>query len=99
MNTFGKLTAVALLTSAAALALAATEGNVAEPGAAAQGISKEQAIEMALRVHPGEVEKAYKETKRGVETWEVKIQGDDGYEWELYYAVADGELIKEEKDD
>lgn len=99
MNTFGKLTAVALLTASGALALAATEGNVTEPGAAAQGITREQAIEMALQAHPGEVEKAYKETKKGIETWEVKIQGDDGNEWELYYAVADGELIKEEKDD
>lgn len=99
MNTFGKLTAVALLTTAGALALAATEGGVVEPGAAAQGITLEQAVEMARQARPGRVQEVERDTKDGVEVWEVKIKGDDGEKWELYYAVADGELIKEEKDD
>ncbi|MDX1604790.1 MAG: PepSY domain-containing protein [Candidatus Competibacterales bacterium] len=88
MNPLTRCTAALLLAAASTLALA-VEGT----------ISKEQAIEMALQAHPGQVEKAYRETKRGAETWEVKIKGDDGYEWEVYYAVADGALVKEERED
>jgi uncharacterized membrane protein YkoI len=62
---------------------------------ARDAISKEQAAEMALQVHPGEVTKAYQETRRGQEVWEVQIKGDDHKEWRLYYALS-GELIKEE---
>ena len=66
---------------------------------AADPMSKEQAIEKATQAHPGEVLKAYQETKKGIETWEVKIKGADGKTWEVYYAVADGSLVKEEQDD
>ena len=67
--------------------------------ALAAGISKEQAIEQALLAHPGAVEKAYEETKRGVEVWEVKINGDDGNEWKSYYRVDDGALFMRKLND
>ncbi len=62
-------------------------------------LTKEQAIEKALKAHPGEVLKAYRETKKGNETWEVKIKGEDGKTWEVYYKIADGELFMEKQDD
>ena len=61
--------------------------------------SKEQAIEMALAEHPGEVIKAYMEKKRGRDVWEVKINAEDGKKWELYYDAETGELVKSEYDD
>lgn len=45
---------------------------------ATTAITKEQAVEMALKAHPGKVTKAYEETKKGKKTWEAKIKGDDG---------------------
>jgi len=61
-------------------------------------MTKEQAIEKALKAHPGQVTKAYEDTKKGKKTWEVKIKGDDGKKWEVYYEIATGELIAEEHD-
>ena len=61
--------------------------------------SKQQAIEMALAEHPGEVIKAYMEKKRGKDVWEVKIKAEDGKQWELYYDAETGELVKSEYDD
>jgi uncharacterized membrane protein YkoI len=65
----------------------------------AGGITKEQAIEKALTIHPGMVEKAYQETKKGVEVWEVRIKGDDGNTWKTYYRVDNGELFMKKKND
>ena len=65
---------------------------------ATTAITKEQAVEMALKAHPGKVTKAYEHTKKGKKTWEVKIKGDDGKKWEMYYEIATGELIAEEED-
>ncbi len=64
---------------------------------ATDAFTKEQAIERALQAHPGKVEKAYQETKKGQEVWEVQIEGDDGKKWELYYTM-DGKLLKEKAD-
>lgn len=89
MNTFKSLLAAAALS---ALAFAAVAADTPAP------ITKEQAIAMALAEHPGKVTKAYQETKRGKDLWEVKIDGDDGREWELYYDAATGELVKAEAD-
>ena len=61
-------------------------------------ITKEQAVEMALKAHPGQVTKAYEDTKKGKKTWEVKIKGDDDQKWEMYYEIATGELVAEETD-
>ncbi|MBK8509490.1 MAG: PepSY domain-containing protein [Candidatus Competibacter sp.] len=66
------------------------------PAAAAQDITKEQAVEMALKAHPGKVTKAYEDTKKGKKTWEVKIDGADGKKWEVYYEIKTGQLIAEE---
>lgn len=88
MNRFSQLSVAVLLAASTGLVLA-TEGS----------ISKKQAIDMALQAHPGEVIKAYQETKRGVETWEIEVKSKDGAEWEVFYAVADGKLIDEEKAD
>lgn len=94
-----------IATVAATAAFAAGEAPaVATPAPAAvaapakTAITKEQAVEMALKAHPGKVTKAYEDTKKGKKTWEVKIKGDDGKKWEVYYEVATGELIAEEED-
>jgi uncharacterized membrane protein YkoI len=59
----------------------------------ADSITKEKAIDMALASHPGSVEKAYQETKKGVEVWEVMINGEDGNIWKVYFRVDNGELF------
>ena len=74
----------------------ATPPAVVAPATAASPLTKEQAIEMALKAHPGQVTKAYEDTKQGKKAWEVKIKGDDGKKWEVYYDMATGELIDEE---
>jgi len=94
---FATFTTVATMT-----AFAAGEAPAPVPAAAAApaktAITKEQAVEMALKAHPGKVIKADDETKKGKEAWEVKIKGDDGKKWEVYYEIATGELIAEEED-
>jgi len=65
---------------------------------ATETMTKEMAIEKATQAHPGELIKAYQETKKGVEAWEVKIKGDDGKVWEVYYKIADGSLLMEKED-
>ncbi|MDS4022768.1 MAG: PepSY domain-containing protein [Candidatus Competibacter sp.] len=93
--------------AAIALALAATFATIsfaqskdaapaASQPAAAREITKEQAVEMALKAHPGKVTKAYEDTKKGKKTWEVKIDGNDGKKWEVYYEIKTGELVAEE---
>ena len=73
--------------------------SASPPAALSSGeITKEQAVEMALKAHPGEVTKAYQDTKRGRQAWEVKIKGADGIKWEMYYDIKTGELIAEEAD-
>ncbi len=94
----------AVLTLATTFATAALASDTkdaapsASPPAAATtaGITKEHAVEMALKAHPGEMIKAYKDGKNGKETWEVKIKGDDGKKWEVYYDIKTGELVAEE---
>ena len=68
--------------------------TVAAPAATA--ITKEQAVEMALKAHPGKVTKAYEDTKKGKKTWEVKVLGKDGKRWELHYEIKSGALVSEE---
>jgi uncharacterized membrane protein YkoI len=70
----------------------------AAPAAAvpAREITKEQAVEMALKAHPGEVTKAYQDTKKGKQTWEVKVNGTDGKKWEVHYEIKTGALVSEE---
>lgn len=93
-----------ITTTSAATAAFATEAPkpALQPAATATpattAITKEQAIEIALKAHPGKVTKAYEDTKKGKKTWEVKIKGDDGKKWEVYYEIATGELLAEEED-
>lgn len=93
--------------AAITLALAATFATIsfaqikdaapaASQPATAREITKEQAVEMALKAHPGKVAKAYEDTKKGKKTWEVKIDGNDGKKWEVYYEIKTGELVAEE---
>ncbi len=101
MKTRSTLVAALLLSLAGGLAnsalaadsTAAAPATVAVP---AREISKDQAVEMALKAHPGEVTKAYQDTKKGKKTWEVKINGTDGKKWEIHYEIATGALIAEE---
>lgn len=51
---------------------------------------------MALKAHPGKVTKVYEDTKKGKKTWEVKIDGDDGKNWAVYYEIKTGQLVAEE---
>ncbi len=60
----------------------------------AADLTKEQATEMALKAHPGQVTKAYQETHKGQKVWEVQVKGDDGKKWEIYYTL-DGKLMEE----
>jgi len=41
----------------------------------------------------GKVTKAYEDTHKGKKTWEVRISGDDGKKWEVYYEIATGALV------
>ena len=97
-------TVVFVLATTLATATLAAETKDATPGVnppaatATAGITKEQAIEMAQKAHPGKVTKAYKDQKNGKETWEVKIKGDDGKKWEVYYDMKTGDLVAEEGD-
>jgi len=93
MNTNKLLAAVtlaAVTTLSAGVSLAADAPKATTAG----GITKEQIVERALKEHPGKVEKAYQDTKKGKEVWEVKIKGDDGKEHELYYDLKTGEAVK-----
>ena len=108
MNKRTAFSTAAVLAIATAFANAAfaeeskSAAPAASPPAAAavspQEITKEQAVEMALKAHPGEVTKAYKDTKNGKKAWEVKIKGDDGKKWEVYYDIKTGELVAEDAD-
>lgn len=69
-------------------------GTVAVP---TQGISKEQAVDLALKAHPGTVTKAYQDTKKGKKTWEVQINGSDGRKWEVHYEISSGVLVADER--
>ncbi len=60
----------------------------------AADLTKEQATEMALKAHPGQVIKTYEETHKGQKVWEVQVKGDDGKKWEVYYTM-DGKLMEE----
>lgn len=62
-------------------------------------VSEEEVVAKAVAAHPGEVTKAYKETKKGKELWEVKIKGEDGKEWEVFYDVQTGEFVEEKAED
>ena len=97
------ITLAVATTFAATAAFAAEESKAASQPATATApattaITKEQAVEMALKAHPGKVTKAYEDTKNGKKTWEVKIKGDDGKKWEVYYEIATGQLVAEEED-
>lgn len=65
------------------------------PATTAGEITKEQAVKMALEAHPGKVTKAYEDGHKGKQTWEVKIDGNDGKKWKVYYEIATGALIDE----
>ena len=108
MNNRTALSAVALLALATTLASTpfAADSKAAAPAAAtaapaaasapAHEITKEQAVDMATKAHPGEVTKAYEDTKKGKKTWEVKINGSDGKKWEVHYEIKTGALVSEE---
>lgn len=96
------LTALALTAATAFTvpALASTPvAPAANPAAATAPITKEQAIEMALKLHPGEVTKAYEDGHKGKQTWEVKIKGQDGKKWKTYYEISTGALVDDKEDD
>ena len=99
---FSAVALVAIFTALPGVALAADTAS-AQPAAApmtaataAGEISKDQAVAMALEAHPGDVIKAYQDSKKGKKTWEVKIKGADGKKWELHYEIKTGALVSEE---
>ncbi len=88
MTNFNKR--IAVISLAALAAFAATLGIATAEGT----FTQERAVEQALRAHPGKMTKAYREMNRGQEVWEVKISGEDGKEWKIYYDM-EGNAIKE----
>lgn len=88
---------LALATPFTVAAFAAEDESAAAPVAAPE-FTKDQAVGKALKAHPGKVIKAYQDTKKGKQTWEVKVKGDDGQTWEMYYDIKTGELVAEEAD-
>lgn len=102
-SAFARIVLLAFATSSGSLAFAAdgaapplTTPQTASAALAGREITKEQAVDMALKAHPGEVIKAYEDTKKGKKTWEVRIKGSDGKKWEIYYEIKTGALIAEE---
>lgn len=93
---FGSAAFAADTKAAAPAAAPAATAAPAPAAAPAREITKEQAIEMATKAHPGEVTKAYEDTKKGKKTWEVKINGTDGKKWEVHYEIKTGALVSEE---
>ena len=83
--------AIAFATTAAFAATPVTSSPAATQAATA--ITKEQATEMALKAHPGKVTKVYEDGHKNKQTWEVKITGDDGKKWKVYYEIATGALV------
>lgn len=71
-------------------------GPAASQHAVAREITREQAVDMALKAHPGAVARASRDTRDGKQTWEVTIKGKDGKQWEVYYDIKTGELVAEE---
>ena len=90
------VTTITTTAAFAATPVPATSPPAAAAPAAKHEITKKQAEKMALKAHPGKVTKAYEDTTRRYKTWEVKIKGDDGNKWEMYYEIATGELVAEE---
>lgn len=76
----------------------AAPATVSQPPAATGAITKEQAIAMALKAHPGKVTKAYEDSHKGKQTWEVKIDGVDGKKWKTYYEITTGALVDDKED-
>ncbi|MFK8078647.1 MAG: PepSY domain-containing protein [Granulosicoccus sp.] len=74
-------------TSAIALTILAATSTLAQ----AADMTEEEAIAKALELHPGTVTEAYRETKKGVELWEVKITDENGLEWKTFYRIDNGE--------
>jgi len=94
-------TVLALTATFATTTFAADQPATSQPAAAttaAAPITKDQAIAMAQKAHPGKVIKAYEDTKKGKKTWEVKIQGDDGKKWEIHYDIKTGEQVSVESE-
>ena len=80
-------------------ALLATTGFHGLAMAAPTGaVDKDQLVAQALADHPGKVTKVYQEQMRGKTVWEVKIDGDDGKRYEVYFDATSGELVKTEVD-
>ena len=67
-------------------------------GVSLAALTKEQAVEKAQKDYPGELIKAYQETKKGRQVWEVQIAGQDGKKWEIYYDVETGDLVEAESE-
>jgi hypothetical protein len=59
--------------------------------AQAADMTEEEAMVKALELHPGTVDEAYQETKKGVVLWEVKITDENGLKWKTFYRLDNGE--------
>lgn len=84
-----------ILTSAIAITVLTCLSSFAQ----AADMTKAEAITKALELHPGTVEKAYQETKKGVLLWEVKTTDENGQKWETFYRVDNSEFAMDKKDD
>ncbi|MBT8459328.1 MAG: PepSY domain-containing protein [Boseongicola sp.] len=95
MNT--KLIAGGALTG---LILAGVAGMVsAQSVASANGLTKEQAIEIALTEVPGQLIEVEREREDGIQIFEVEIRNAEGVEMELEIDAETGEILEVEAED
>ena len=81
MTTLSKLATATLMTAVGAQTLAAAA-------------TRDSVEKTALTAHPGKVEMVEQTKRMGKDVWEVKIKGNDGREYNLYYDISSGNEIK-----
>ena len=67
--------------------------------AAETGLTKEQAIEIALMEVPGQVREVELEREDGVQVYEIEILTDAGVEMEVEIAADTGDVLEIEAED
>lgn len=64
----------------------------------ADGLTEQQAIEIALKEVPGTVNEVERERHRGLSIYEVEVQAADGTEMKVKIAAESGDVLKVKAD-